>query len=254
MRPARVILEIAVGTLDDALAAQAGGADRIELNVAMPLGGLTPSLGLLREVKRRVRLPVMAMVRPRPGGCFYSPADFDVLCRDVEAVLAEGADGVVFGILQPSGEIDVDRCRKVLKIVNDRVPAVFHRAFDLTPDPFAALEQLIDLGFRRVMTSGQEASAYDGIWRIASLLDEADGRIEILPAGGINRHNIADIVTRTCCDQIHCGLRKTFIDPSATKHPHVRFTSAPRFVESEYEGTDEAAVAHLRSMLNDAAG
>jgi copper homeostasis protein len=159
MTPApRVLLEVAVASVEDALAARSGGADRIEANAALALGGLTPSLGTLVEVKAAVELPAMVMVRPRPGGFAYSQAEFKVMQRDVDLALQYKADGIVFGILNDEGRVDTDRCRHLVRQVSDRV-AVFHRAFDVTPDPFEALEQLFDLGFRRVMTSGQEATA-----------------------------------------------------------------------------------------------
>src|SRR5260221_436366 len=135
---------------------------------------LTPSLGLLQEAKPRSKLPGLVMVRPRPGARCYSATDFHVMPPDAELALAHGAHGLVFGILTADGHVDPARCRKLLDLIGGKVPAVFHRAFDLTPDPFAALETLVELGFRRIMTSGQEATAYDGIWKIASLIDEAD--------------------------------------------------------------------------------
>lgn len=244
-----IILEIAVASLADALAAEAGGADRLELNSAMPLGGLTPSLGLIVEVKRRVSLPVMVMIRPRSGGFCYCDADFDVMKRDVELAIAHGADGIVCGVLNPDGNIDLPRCRQLVELVNGRVPLIFHRAFDLTPDPFLALDQLIDLGFRRVMTSGQEETAYNGAWRISALIDEADDQIEVLPAGGINRFNIADVLARTACDQVHCGLRCRQRDSSAAGRPGISFGGAVRMPEELFDATDHAAVRELRDLL-----
>jgi copper homeostasis protein len=249
MAERQVTLEIAIGTLADALAAEAGGADRVELNSALPLGGLTPSLGLLQEVKRRSRLPVMVMIRPRPGACCYSDTDLDVMRRDAELALAHAADGLVFGILTADGHVDAERCRKMLDLIGGKVPAVFHRAFDLTPDPFAAMETLIELGFKRIMSSGQEATAYDGIWKIASLIDEADDRIEIMPAGWINRHNVNDILTRTCCNQIHCGLRIRLRDTSGSGRPNVNFGGPVRGPEDTFDATDQGAVSDLRALL-----
>ena len=171
-----------------------------------PVGGLTPSLGTLLELKAAVPLPVMVMVRPRPGGFAYGEADFTVMQRDVDLAVQHGADGIVFGILTADGRIDLHRCRCLLRQVGEHA-AVFHRAFDVTPDPFEALEQLIDLGFRRVMTSGQEATAYNGTKLIAELICRAARRIEVLPAGGINCFTVADVVARTGCDQVHASLR-----------------------------------------------
>src|SRR6516165_5711415 len=111
----RVLLEVAVASVEDALAAQAGGADRLELNAALALGGLTPSLGTLIEVKAAVALPVLVMVRPRPGGFAYGGADFRVMQRDAGLALRHGADGIVLGILTGDGRVDVDRCRRLLR-------------------------------------------------------------------------------------------------------------------------------------------
>src|SRR5579871_5085061 len=126
----RILLEIAVASVADAIAAEEAGADRLELNSAMALGGLTPSPGLLIEVKRRVRIPVMVMIRPRSGGCCYTDADFDVMQRDAEFALANGADGLVFGLLDAEGRVDSPRCREFVKLAGAKTPLVFHRAFD----------------------------------------------------------------------------------------------------------------------------
>src|SRR5262249_17760035 len=149
-------------------------------------GGITPSLGTLVEVKAAVALPLLVMVRPRPGGFAYSAAEFRVMQRDTDLALQHGADGVVFGILTAEGNVDGERCRRLVRQVGGG-RGVFHGASDVTPDPLAALERLIDLGFRRVMSSGQQETAYNGAGLIAELIARAAGRIEILPAGGINR-------------------------------------------------------------------
>src|SRR3954470_22762289 len=169
----RVLLEVCVGSVDDALTGVAGGADRLELNSALTLGGLTPSAGLFAEVRRRVSVPIIAMVRPRAGGFAYSDADFDVMLRDAEGLLAAGADGLAFGVLTANGELDRLRCRRLRGACGDR-PAVFHRAFDVMPDPFTSLELLIDLGFTRVMTSGQKETAVQGAVLIAELIGRAE--------------------------------------------------------------------------------
>ena len=202
------LLELCVASVEDAAEAEAGGADRLELNSALALDGLTPSLGTFLEVKRAVRLPLLVMVRPRPGDFVYSEADFRVMRRDLDLLLAHGADGVVFGVLRPDGTVDAERCRQLARQAEGR-PAVFHRAFDATPDPFAALECLIDLGFRRVLTSGRGETALDGATLLRELIVTAAGRIEVLPGGGITPLTVADVVTRSGCDQVHASLRET---------------------------------------------
>ncbi len=249
MSALRLLLEVAAASVEDALTAAAGGADRIELNAALALGGLTPSPGTLLEVRQAVRLPVLVMLRPRPGGFAYSAADRRVLRRDLDWALANGADGVVFGVLHEDGTVDVDRCRELLRQCGGR-PAVFHRAFDVTPEPFAALEQLIDLGFARVMTSGQEETAYQGAALIAALIRRAANRIEVLPAGGVNRFTLADVVARTGCTQVHASLRGGRADRSVAARPQVSFGGAWRPPEDRFDTTDPELVADLRRRLD----
>jgi copper homeostasis protein len=219
MDRAHVTVEICIASVEDAVTAAGGGADRVELNAALELGGLTPSLGTLLEVRQTVTLPVIVMARPRPGGFCYSEAEFRTLRRDVDLALEHVADGIAFGVLTPDGRVDVSRCRQVVEQIGARAGgrfqgAVFHRAFDFTPDPVTALDTLIDLGFRRVMTSGQRQTALDGADLIAALLRRAAGRIEILSAGGIRAGNAAEVLARTGCDQLHASLRERRADPS----------------------------------------
>ncbi len=244
-----ILIEVAIASVDDALAAQRGGADRLELNAALALGGLTPSLGTLVEVKTVTNLPVMAMVRPRPGGFDYASRDFAVMQRDVDLVLEHGADGIVFGILHANGELDVERCRQIIGQTGDQ-QVVLHRAFDVVPDPNAALEQAIDLGFTRILTSGQEASATQGAALIAELIERANDRIEILPAGGINASTAANIIAKTGCDQLHGSLRGRRHDASVSARPQISFGSAAAVPEDQYDATSEEAVSGLKRAIS----
>ncbi len=205
-------------------------------------------LGTVREARAAVRIPLIVMVRPRPGGFCYSAAEFAVLQRDVEIILAEGAEGIAFGMLTPTGAIDLPRCRQIVKLAAGR-QVVFHRAFDVAPEPFVALEQLIDLGITRVMTSGQEASAYNGVANIATYARQAAGRVEILPAGGINRFTVADVVNRSGCDQVHASLSSRSRDTSVLARPQVSFGGTLKPPEDEFTVTDGRAVAELRAVL-----
>ena len=243
-----VLLEICIASVEDGRRAGEGGADRLELNAALALGGLTPSLGTLIELKRAVRLSVFCMVRPRPGGFCYSDADFAVMRRDADLLLANGAAGIVFGILNEDGTVDEPRCRQLREQIGSCV-AVFHRAFDVTPDPFAALEQLIKLGFRRVMTSGQQETALAGAGLIANLIRRAAGRIEVLPAGGINRTTVTEVVTRTGCDQVHGSLRHRVADRSTCRRPNILFGVPTNPPEDGYEATSSDAVAEVVKLL-----
>lgn len=216
-RPRRYTLEIAVSSPEEAAAAELQGADRLELSCGLELGGLTPSIGLFRAVRDRVDVPVYVMLRPRPGGFAYSAHEYAVMQADAEAFLAEGAAGIVFAVLTSSGRIDHGRCRALVDLANGK--AVFHRAFDFLNDPFVALEDLIDLGFERVLTSGGASTAEAGTTRLIALVQHAGWQIEVLPAGNIRPHNVADLVRATRCDQVHSAARMNVSDPLFAEHP-----------------------------------
>ena len=244
-----MLLEICTASVDDCIAAQEGGAHRVELNAALALGGLTPSLGTLIEARAALAIPIIVMIRPRPGGFAYSPHDFAAMQRDVDLALEHGADGIAFGILTEDGGLDVPRCRQLIAQAGGR-ETVFHRAFDVTPDPADTLERLMDLGVTRVLTSGQEASAYNGSDAIARYVQQAAGRIEILPGGGINRFTLADVLARTGCTQVHASLTTTRADASTQARPHITFGGSFRAPEDRFSTTDADAVADLRQRLD----
>jgi copper homeostasis protein len=245
---AHVVLEICCGSIDDAIEAEKGGADRVELCSALFLGGLTPSLGTIQEAKRRLKIPVMVMVRPRSGGFAYSEAEFASMERDAEAAVGNGAEGVVFGILQSDGKIDIPRCRRIRQLIGER-QAVFHRAFDVTPDPYEGLEQLVDLGFTRVLTSGQKDSVPEGVELIKQLIARAADRIEVLPGGGIQAWNLKEIVERIGCRQVHLTAWGTVRDTSTQARPTITFGGALYPPEDRYQVTDAKLVRQLATML-----
>ncbi len=209
----KILLEVCVDSLADALAAAEHGADRLELNAALELGGLTPTPGLVEAVQKAVTrlsrpVPLIAMLRPRAGGFCYRGDEHQVMLADRDRLLEQGVDGFAFGVLTPDGAINAARCRDLLRGMAG-AEAVFHRAFDVVADPVRTLEQLIDLGFKRVLTSGQAASALEGAAMIARLIEQANGRIEILPGAGVRAGNVVELITRTGCDQVHGSRRMT---------------------------------------------
>jgi copper homeostasis protein len=240
----KVLLEICCGSIDDAIQSEAGGADRVELCSALFLGGLTPSIGTLQEAKKRLKIPVIAMVRPRAGGFCYSDAEFLTMQRDAEAAIDAGADGVVFGILREDGRVDQRRTRLIRRTIGKR-QAVFHRAFDVTPKPFDALEELIDLGITRVLTSGQKDTAPEGVELIAKLIERAGKRIEILPGGGIRPYHVNDIVKRTRSRQIHMTAWGKVQDRSTHANRDVTFGGALQPAEDLYDRTDARLVKEI---------
>jgi copper homeostasis protein len=245
---ANILLEICCGSIDDAIQAEKGGADRVELCSALFLGGLTPSIGTIREAKKRLKIPVIVMVRPRGGGFCYTEAEMATMERDVEAATDSGADGIVFGILQSDGRIDVTRTKRIRQLIGKR-QAVFHRAFDVTPDPYKTMEQLADLGITRILTSGQKDSVPEGAELIAELIDRAGKRIEILPGGGIRPFNVREVVDKTGCRQVHLTAWGTAKDPSTHARPEVTFGGALHPPEDLYEMTDAKLVREIATKL-----
>jgi copper homeostasis protein len=248
MPTTRIVLEVPVTSVEDALAARECGADRLELCAALELGGLTPSAGLVLAARQRVAGPLIVMARPRPGGFCYGATEWDVLYRDAALALDAGADGIAFGALTDTGEIDEGRVASLVRLIGPQ-EAVFHRAFDLTPRPEAALERLVTLGVRRVMTSGQAATAAAGAGRLKQLVAQAAGRIEVLAAGGIRTENVRELLARTGCTQVHASLRTPRGDPSALTRPHVRFGRAEDG-EGHYGATCGDLVREMREALD----
>jgi len=244
-----ILLEICCGSLDDAIEAERGGANRVELCSALFLGGLTPSMGTIIEAKARLKIPVMVMIRPRGGGFCYTDAEMAVMEQDARLAIERKADGVVFGILTEDGNIDIKRSQRIKVLAGGR-QTVFHRAFDVTPDPFLALDQLIDLGFTRVLTSGQQDSVPEGLELIKKLIDHADGRIEILPGGGIKPYSVQAVIDQTGCDQIHLTAFNSRHDASTEARPWVTFGGALYPSETRYNATDGALVAEIKSLLD----
>lgn len=197
-----ILVEAAVETLESALAAERGGANRIELCANLIVGGTTPGAGLIAAVAERMQIPLFVMIRPRGGGFVYSGEEIDAMNRDIEFAGSVGVAGIVTGALTSGGQIDIEQTRTLLHSAAG-LPVTFHRAFDVIEKPLDALEQLIDLGVSRVLTSGGAPTAAEGGHAIASLVDQARGRIAILAGGGIRQHNARDLIARTGVAEIH---------------------------------------------------
>ena len=209
----KILIEVCCGSVDDAVEAEKGGADRVELNSAVFLGGLTPSLGSIIEAKKRLNIPVMVMIRPRAGGFCYTQVEMEVMLRDAKLAVEHGTDGLVFGMLTYDGLVDADRCKRIIELAKGR-QTVFHRAFDVTPEPLKALDQLVELGFSRVLTSGQQKTAPEGIELIRRLIIHAGDKIEILPGSGLRPHNIRTFVEQTKAEQVHFSTFGQKLDSS----------------------------------------
>lgn len=209
-------IEICAGCLADALAASKGGADRIELNSALPLGGLSPTTALLRQIKERVDLPVICMIRPRGGGFDYTEEEFELMLAQARELLEAGADGIAFGFLDNQRCLDEHRTRTMTELAHQYgKEAVFHRAFDLVDDPEKTLARLADLHVDRILTSGTAPDALQGAAVLADLVRSAGGRIEILAGCGITPSNVRKLIEHSGVRQVHASCSMSMADPCA---------------------------------------
>jgi copper homeostasis protein len=205
----RIILEACVDSVEAAIAAQQGGANRVELCADLLEGGCTPSAGTVQLARKRLDIRMNVIIRPRGGDFCYSDAEFEVMKLDVELAKKVGADGVVIGILNEDGSVDVERTR-TLKELAHPMSVTFHRAFDMSRDPFEAMESLIGLGVDRILTSGQEASVLEGLDLITDLVQRARDRIIIMPGGSITERNIGKIVAQSGVKEVHVAAPVSF--------------------------------------------
>lgn len=209
-------LEVCVDTLDGILAAKAGGAARVELCAALSEGGLTPPVGLMRAAAG-TGIPCVAMMRPRSGLFDFSPDEIGMMIDDITAAREAGLAGVVLGVQQADGRLDIDALGRLRDVAGD-METTLHRVIDVVPDPMEALGQVIALGFDRVLTSGGAQEAPDGVDVIASMVARAAGRISVMPGCGLTPGNVAEVVSRTGVSEVHaaCSVRvsdaETFSD------------------------------------------
>lgn len=229
------IVEICCGSYEDALNAYRGGATRIELNNGLHLGGLTPSLASLILTKQNTDLKVISMVRPRGAGFHYTDIEFEVMKKDAQLLMENGADGIAFGCLDENGNIEINQTKEMIDIIKAyHGEVVFHRAFDCVNDPFQAIETLIKLGVTRVLTSGLEAKAMEGKDLIKKLQNQYGDRIEILAGSGINNQNAKEMMDYTGIHQVHSSCKDWVHDPTTACH-HVSYAYAPEPHNHDYD-------------------
>lgn len=201
----KYLLEISVDSLEKAVAAEHGGADRLELCADLSIGGLTPPRELLRAVRAAVHIPVYSMIRPRAGDFVYSEAEFAEMERSIAVATECGMDGVVLGVLQENSRIDVNRTRRLVDLARP-LPVTFHRAFDETPNLARELKAVIQTGAARILTSAAAKTALQGAAKLAELVAAARDHILILPVAGITHSNIAEVAQKTGAIEFHAGL------------------------------------------------
>jgi copper homeostasis protein len=220
----RVLVEVCVDSAASAVAAERGGAARVELCSGLIEGGITPSAGLIEITRSAVSLPIHVMIRPRGGDFCYEPEEFEIMQRDIVLAKQLGTGGVVFGILDVNGNVDVARTRRLTDLARP-LAVTFHRAFDMTPDLFRALEDVCAAGVDRLLTSGGESTSLQGQGMIAQLVRKAEGRIAIMPGSGIKAESARSFVERTGVKEVHAGLRSAILSPMQHRNPRVSMGS-----------------------------
>jgi copper homeostasis protein len=205
-------LEVCVDSVESAIAAESGGAHRVELCSDLLEGGITPGAGLIASVRRRIAIGLFVMIRPRGGDFCYTDLEFDVMREEIAHVRHLGADGVALGVLDQQGFVDVARTRQLVDFARP-LPVTFHRAIDMTPDPLAALEDVLATGACRIITSGGAPSVTRGITEITRMVRAAKGRIAIMLGGGITPATITTIAQATGATAFHASARTVFLSP-----------------------------------------
>ncbi len=239
------ILEICAGSVESAIAARDGGAQRIELCAALEVGGVTPSAGLIAEARKIEGLVLNVIIRPRGGDFLYNEHEAACMEQDIRTCRELGVDGVVIGALTAEGDIDTTLCGRLIKAANG-MSVTFHRAFDMCRDPKEALGQLISLGCHRVLTSGQAATAEAGIPLLKELVQQTGERIIIMPGCGVNSGNAARILKETGATEIHASARKSVGSGMLFRHSGVSMGNP----DSDEFARKETDVNEVRAIVN----
>lgn len=241
----KYIIEIATSDYLTTKAAIEGGADRIELCANLGEGGTTASFGLIKKCREAFSIPIYPIIRPRGGDFLFNDEEFEIMLQDVKVCRQLGCDGVVIGMLQTDGSIDVERTAKLVEAAYP-LGVTFHRAFDRCADPFASLEQIIEIGCERILTSGQKPLAPDGAEIIKKLQEQADGRIVIMPGSGVRKENIRRLAEETGCHEFHTSLRSR--TPSKMVFVHPNFAGSDESYMNNF--IDPSEVKALREALS----
>jgi copper homeostasis protein len=242
-----VRIEVALDSVASAVAAERGGAARVELCANLLEGGVTPSAGMIAVTRAAISIGLHVMIRPRGGDFSYAPGEFDVMARDIAVAKSLTADGIVLGILTTNGHVDVDRTRRLVDLARP-LEVTFHRAFDMSADLLESLEEVCATGADRLLTSGGEANCIEGVGTIAALVKAAHRRIAIMAGGGIRPENAAQIIAATGVRDIHAGLSTTLESPVVYRNPRVAMGKAQGREYDRHQVTEES-VRRLRESI-----
>ena len=216
--------EICANSVASCIAAQEGGADRVELCAGIPEGGTTPSYGMIRNARENISIALNVIIRPRGGDFLYSESEIQEMIYDIKIAKELGADGLVFGCLSPDGNVDMKAMKTLMDAAGD-TPVTFHRAFDHTIDPFKALEDIISLGCVRILTSGCKPTALEGTELLAQLVERAGERLIIMPGCGVRENNIAEIARLSGAREFHFSARESVESGMVFRNPQVAMGS-----------------------------
>ncbi len=239
-------LEICASNYQSAINAENAGANRIELCSELAVGGLTPSYGLVKQVLENVNFPVFVLIRPRSGNFTYSENEFEIMKKDIQICMELGCSGIVSGILNVDNSIDIERTKELIRL-SKPLEFTFHRAFDWTPNPYEALEQLIKINVDRILTSGQESSAEKGIFVLQQLKKLTNGRLKILPGGGINPNNIL-IFKAAGFDEVHCSAT---LATAVTTIPKIPMNNKKFLDETFQYNSNVEIIQSILKQIND---
>lgn len=237
----KIKMEACCGSVRDVIIADKLGFDQIELNSSLELGGMTPSVGVLRKSKELTDIPIYPMVRARPSGFNYDEADFEAMLIDAKVLLENGADGIVFGFLNDDATINVERTKQMVEVIGDK-PAIFHKAFDSSRDLEESIKQLIDLKITRILTGGGLGDIMENLDTLAYLEEKYGDQIDILIGGGVRDYNVEEILTKTKAKQIHFSGRTNVFDQST-------FTMATNTNKEDYS-YDGVSEENMQAIIN----
>lgn len=242
------LIEICLESVESVIAAEKGGADRVELCSDLFEGGLTPTIGTVKTALKKSNIKINVMIRPRGGDFCYSDEEFEVMLEDVRALKDTGINGIVFGILTPEGDVDIVRSKELIELARP-LPVTFHRAFDMTRNPYKSLEDLINLGVDRVLTSGQEATVPEGADLLEELVKIAGDRIIVMPGCGITERNFPKLQEKIKAKEYHIYLPKE-ISSKMVYHPgHIYMGGLLRQSEFTITHTSSQRVSQVMGLL-----
>ena len=245
----KLIAEICVDSAHAAMAAESGGAHRVELCDSLVEGGTTPSAGMIALTRAQISIGLHVLIRPRRGDFLYSDLEFEIMKHDIKVAKELGADGLVFGILKADGNIDITRTSELMALAYP-LSITFHRAFDLTPDPFRAMDDLLQLKVNRLLTSGQQPTALAGAQLIGKLVKQAGNRLSVMPGAGINEQNVKQIILETGARQYHTSARSKTDGEMLFRRNDLFMASAPALSEYEHFVADAGKVAAISNAAN----